>query len=264
LFRGVSTATETTFVAQDGRRIAAHRALPDGTGPHAGVLVIHEVFGLNDDMRRICARLADHGYAAFAPDLFDRSGSRASRVARAVWSLRTGTGEIFDDLGSARRALAAEETVDAARLGVVGFCMGGGFALRIAMLEPFRVTAPFYGGVPRDVKRLEGICPVVASYGARDRVYAPHGRRLKRHLEQLGVAHDVKIYPEAGHGFMSHRAEPNALSRLGRLEPLRAAPHEPSAEDAWRRMLAFFDAHLRPPPEPPPGLIQENRNIEGE
>ena len=157
--------------------------------------------------------------------------------------MRTGSGPSFKHLAAALQFLRDREDVLSSRLGVVGFCMGGGFALSLALREDLAVSAPFYGQVPARADELEGVCPVVGSFGGRDAVFAPHGRRLKRHLEKLGAEHDVKVYPAAGHSFMSQH-EAGALDRLYAVGPMKVAYHHESAEDAWRRMLGFFQTHL--------------------
>ncbi len=211
-------------------------------GPNPGVLVIHEAFGLNDDIAGKCERLAAMGYVALAPDLYSGRGPKPFCVMRAMRELRAGRGQAFDDLDAARRWLTTLPQTDPSRIGVVGFCMGGGFALLYAVRAPVGAAAVFYGAVPEDAEALEGICPVVASYGGRDRVFRPHGERLARHLQQLGVEHDVKVYPEAGHSFMSqHRG---LMVRLLSAGPLRIGYDPAAAEDAWQRVAAFFARHL--------------------
>jgi carboxymethylenebutenolidase len=229
-----------------GEPFRAHLALPDGPGPHPGVVVIHEAFGLNTDIRRIAQRFADSGYAAIAPDLYDRSGARPICIAKTFMTLRDGRGPAFDDIEAARTYLAGRPEVDGTRLGITGFCLGGGFALLSAVRGPYRASAPYYGEVPKRAAELEGICPVVAGFGGRDAQFAPKGRLLERHLTTLGVPHDVKIYPDAGHSYMSPH-EPTLLLRLARALPIHAEYSEAAAEDSWRRMLAFFREHLGAP-----------------
>jgi carboxymethylenebutenolidase len=235
--------SDVSIPRRDGTSMRAFLALPSGPGPKAGVVVIHEIFGLNDDIRRIARRFADSGYAALAPDLYDRPGARPLCIAKTMLSLRSGSGGAFDDIALAREFLAARPEVDGGRLGITGFCMGGGFALLSALRAPYRVAAPYYGEVPKDAKQLKGICPVVAGYGGRDIPFAPKGARLRRHLETLNVAHDVKIYPDAGHSYMSQHP-PSLMMRLGAIGPLKAGYVESAAEDSWVRMLAFFAEHL--------------------
>jgi carboxymethylenebutenolidase len=217
-------------------------ALPAAGLPRPAVLVLHEIFGLNDDIRRITARFADLGWVALAPDLYDTGGPRALCVLRTLVTLRRGEGPAFADLAAAQAWLAARPEVSGDRLGVAGFCLGGGFALLHAVRAPLRAAGIFYGDVPKSADALRGICPVVAGYGGRDRLYARQGERLERLLTELGVPHDVRIYPQAGHSFMSHSS--GWMARLGALGPM-AVGFEPEAEaDSWRRMEAFFREHL--------------------
>ena len=130
--------------------------------------------------------------------------------------------------------------------------MGGGFALLSAPRYPFAASSVNYGEVPKEAAhRLAGSCPIVASYGRRDRSLPGRAERLQTALAELDIEHDVKEYPDAGHSFLNRI---NAGPLLGSVVRLAAFNyHHPSAEDAWRRILTFFDAHLdRPGPEPQP------------
>lgn len=221
--------------------LRAHLAVPPvGAGPWPGVVVVHEAFGLTDDTRQQADRLAAGGYLAVAPDLFTAGGP--VRCLRSTFrALARGEGPAFDDLG-ASRAWLAERPDCTGRIGVLGFCMGGGFAL-LAATRGFDVAAPNYGQLPEDAETaLRGACPVVASYGGRDRTLRGAAERLNRTLSDLGVEHDVKEYPDAGHSFMNrHNSGPLAVvERVGGF-----SYHHPSAEDAWGRIFRFFDNHLR-------------------
>jgi carboxymethylenebutenolidase len=227
--------------AASASELRAHLAVPPiGAGPWPGVVVIHEAFGLTDDTRQQADRLAAAGFLAVAPDLFTAGG--AVRCLRSTFqAMLKGEGAAFGDLEAARTWLAGRpDSTD--RIGVLGFCMGGGFAL-LAATRGFDASAPNYGPVPEDAQEvLRGACPVVASFGRRDRALRGAADRLSSTLTSLGVPHDVKEYPDAGHSFMNrHNSGPFAV--LERIAGF--SYHEPSAEDAWARIVRFFDQHLR-------------------
>jgi carboxymethylenebutenolidase len=156
------------------------------------------------------------------------------------------SGREVEDIHAAREALAGRADVDSERIAVAGFCQGGGFALIAGARPGFRAAAVNYGTVPSERSRLEGVCPVVGSYGGRDRVVGANvARRLEKHLSALGVPHDVKTYEDAGHSFFS-RVEGGWQGWLASLpSPMHVGYDEQAAEDGWRRMLSFFAAHVR-------------------
>lgn len=234
---------DLTFPAADGHPMRAALATPDDSAKHPGVIVIHEIFGLNADIRRITDRLAKLGYIALAPDLYDGPGPRMICIARTLMTLNRGSGAAFDDLDAARKFLQEQTNVDASKIGVVGFCMGGGFALLYAVHAPMGVAAAFYGDVPKTADKLLGICPVLGGFGAKDRIFAPQGERLAKLLSEIGVEHDVKMYESAGHSFMSQNS--GALASIGAISPMKAGYNEDAAEDSWRRIETFFAKHLR-------------------
>jgi carboxymethylenebutenolidase len=226
--------------ATSAPELKAHLALPPvGRGPWPGVVVLHESFGLNDDIRQLSGRLAAAGYLAVAPDLFTAGG--ALRCLRSTFAaLLSGEGKAFGDIEATRRYVAGRDDCTG-RVGVVGFCMGGGFALLTAG-RGFDAAADNYGVLPKDLDAvLEGACPVVASYGRKDRALRGAPETLRAGLERHGVTHDVKEYPDAGHSFLNrHGFGPGgALLRVAGV-----GYHGPSAEDAWDRILGFFDSHL--------------------
>jgi carboxymethylenebutenolidase len=240
----------------DGSALPAALALPDpapraGVGDvsgasdptRPGVLVIHEAIGLTDDIRGIAADFADAGYVALAPDFLAGLGPMPFCIARFARGIgRVRTGRPYRQLSAAQEWLGARNDVDAGRIGVAGFCMGGGFALLYAAGADVDVVAPFYAAVPKDDTALAGVCPVVASYGARDRIFGSGGPRLAGMLDRLGVEHDIATYPDAGHSFANqHRG---GLARLEAILPTHGGYAPDAAADAWRRTLAFFDRHL--------------------
>jgi carboxymethylenebutenolidase len=208
-------------------------------GPWHGVVVIHEAFGLNDDIRQKADQFAARGYLALAPDLYDgRSWMRC--VLGAVRQVRAGSGPAFDALEAARRYLAARDDCTG-RTGVIGFCLGGGFALLCAPRDGFAVASVNYGEVPQDTENaLRGACPIVGSYGARDPMGTKGPERLQRALTVLEIPHDVKVYPGVGHRFLTKPSGAGAvLARFARMTYV-----ESDAADAWQRIFGFFGEHL--------------------
>jgi carboxymethylenebutenolidase len=219
--------------------VAAELQLPLGTPPFPAVIVLHEVFGLNGDIRRIGRRFVDAGYAVLAPDLYS-DGPRPLCIARTVVdALRNEGRGTAAKVGALRDWLTTNVDIDGGRIGVAGFCMGGGFALAAGVSSAFAVSAVNYGQIPREPD-LAGSCPVVASYGDADRATRGQPQRLEEALRALGVDNDIKVYPGVGHAFMN-QSVPEALARR-----IPDGYDETAAEDAWRRMLAFFGERLRP------------------
>ena len=223
--------------------LPGYLAAPQGQGPSPGVVVVHDALGMTADVRRITDRFADSGYLALTPALYRRGSvlRRPRCVVSTMRSLSNGAGPAVDDLVAARDHLAGDPRC-MGKVGVIGFCMGGGFCLLLAPRGVFDAAAPNYGNWPPDPDSMRQSCPMVASYGAKDWMVPGAAAKLETLLTEGGVAHDVKEYPDAGHSFM------NELPSLGPLDPLvrRAgfAYSEPESEDAWRRILAFFGEHL--------------------
>lgn len=222
--------------------LRAEYQAPPGPGPHPALVVVHEIFGLNADLRRILGLLVDGGYAVLAPDLYS-PGLRPLCVARTVVDLVRGAAgtATMERLGEARDWLGRQAEVEPARVGVIGFCMGGGFALVAAAAHDYAAASVNYGVVPKDTAVLEGVCPVVGSYGGDDRALRDAPGRLETALDRLAVAHDIKVYPGVGHSFMN-RSLPGWIADRAPA----AGYDEPSAADAWRRIFAFLADHLAP------------------
>lgn len=212
----------------------------DASPPYPGVVVVHDAVGLTDDTIESSQRIADEGYIVLTPDLYSRGG-KVRCVPRVMRDLVAQRGRTVDDLLASREFLMGLDDCTGA-VGVIGFCMGGGFAI-IMGPKGFDASAPFYGVVPRRLTAaLEGSCPVVASFGGRDPMLLRGEKKLVRALEEHGVEYDVKTYPRVGHSF-ANKLDVGIATPL--LKVTGFAYNEAAAEDAWRRVFAFFDEHLK-------------------
>jgi carboxymethylenebutenolidase len=239
------TATDVSISAPGGP-LPGYLAAPTGSGPWPGVVLLHDLAGMSHDLRQQADWLAGAGYLAVAPDLFrgNRRPICMIRMMRETWRR---SGPTFTDIEATGRWLA-ERPDCTGRVGVVGFCLGGGFALLLAAEHRFDAASVNYGPVSKQAyseEVLTGACPVVGSYGAKDPGNRGAGERLSRILTAVGVDHDVKTYPDAGHSFMNDH-DPADLPALFAVQfRLAGNPyHEPSAQDARRRILDFFGRHL--------------------
>ncbi len=225
----------------------AYVAVPTGAPPWPGVVVVHDFGGMSHDLRNQADWLASEGFLAAAPDLY-YWGSRLRCLWTIIRELNSGKGRTFDDLDSVRNWLATRDQCTG-KVGVIGFCMGGAYAVALAPGHGYSASSVNYGGCPKDAVRvLAGACPMVGSYGGLDR--SPMGKsaapRLESALSELGIDHDVKVYPDAGHGFINDPDPADATPLLIFLTKISGTRyHEPSAQDARRRIAAFFSRHLK-------------------
>jgi carboxymethylenebutenolidase len=227
-----SVATETVAISRPLKApLPGYLAKPAGNEKAPGMLIIHEAGGLNDNIREIARRFAAAGYVALAVDLF-ADGNRVLCMLRVMGGalIRPLDNAGLRDLGVAIDWLRGRPEVDTPRAGVIGFCMGGGFALALACVnDHLKASAVFYGGNPRPLSAVADACPIVGSYPGRDPFTRGGAVKLERALTGYGVPHDIKIYPNAQHAFFNDRL------------PTYSAE---AARDAWERTLAFFHTHL--------------------
>jgi len=222
-------AQMTTFQSGN-RQLDGYLARPEGEGLFPGMVVIHEAYGLNENIKDIARRFAERRYVALAVDLF-AGRNRAVCMFRFMGNLLLNSlhNDTIPDLKASLTFLSYQPGVDDARLGAVGYCMGGSFAIAWACTDDrLKAIAPYYAMNPRPLEAVHRLCPVVGSYPGND-FTTPNGQKLDVELERYQVPHNIKIYPGAKHSFF------NDTSRNY---------NESAAQDSWERVLAFFGEHL--------------------
>jgi carboxymethylenebutenolidase len=227
----------TIKIETPGGPIDALLTVPRGPGPRAGVVVVHDAFGYGPDNESTSARIAAAGFIAITPNLYSRGG-RARCITRVMRELLTQRGRALDDVLAARDHVQSMPECTGS-VGVVGFCMGGQFAL-VMSPKGFGASAPFYGTpLPRNLSEtLDGACPIVASFGRRDPLGIGAPAKLRKVVDDKGIAADIKVYPDVGHSFA------NKLPGQPLLRVTGFGYDDDATEDAYRRIFAFFNEHL--------------------
>jgi carboxymethylenebutenolidase len=184
--------------------VLAYRADPPGDGPHPAVVMIHEFWGLREDIAGKADALAEEGYVVVAPDTF--RGVSVAWVPAAIWNVvSTPSGRVDADLRAVVDALAADPAVDPERIVVMGFCYGGGAALRYSLSDArLAGTGVFYGSLITDADRLAALPgPVLGIFGAEDaQIPVSEVDAFETALAAAEVPHDVRIYDGVGHAFV--------------------------------------------------------------
>ncbi len=214
----------------EGVTTEAALAVPSGGGRAGAVIVVHEWWGLNDDIRGLCDRFADAGYLALAIDLYGgKSTTRAMEALQLANDMKTA--EALHVVDGAVRYLSGHERCNG-KVGVTGFCLGGGIAIAAACTVPgIACAAPFYGlPIPAFQTFSAATPPIEGHYAKEDPHITPERvRALQEKAEAAGARFAVHFY-DGPHAFM-RRADPEVF-------------HPESAEVAWSRTLAFFGGAL--------------------
>ena len=206
---------------------------PAGKGPFPALIVIHEWWGLNDWVKGQASKLADEGYVVLAIDLYRGKVADTQELAH---ELMRGVPEdrATRDLKAAFAYLAAQPNVKKDRIGAIGWCMGGGYSLDVALTEPSLAADVInYGHLATDPEELKKIhAPILGLFGGQDRGITPEDvKKFQAAMEKLGKKIEVKIYPDAGHAFE------NPNNKQG----YRAE----DAADAWQRTVIFLAGALK-------------------
>jgi carboxymethylenebutenolidase len=218
-----------TLQAEDGQKLSAYKAMPAGT-PRGALVVVQEIFGVNQHIRNVTDRYAAEGYVALAPAVFDRvePGFETGYTPADIDKGRAVRGKItLDQLVMDVRAAVNELRKTGLKVGVVGYCMGGTMAwLAATRIDGVAAAVGYYGGGIGDTATEQPRCPVLLHFGETDAsIPAEHWDRIKKAHPNL----PTHVYPGAGHGFSCDE---------------RASFHEASHKLALERTLAFFRQHV--------------------
>ena len=227
---------ETTVQYQSAKvGMRAFVAAPQTKERRPAIIVIQEWWGLTDHIKEISRRYAAEGYVAIAPDLYSRLGhaltTDAGEAGKLMNTLKQEDG--LADLNATVAYLKSVPEVDAAKLGVTGFCMGGSYALMLPCVNAdIKAAVPFYGQVPNPDTPIQKLaCPVLYLYGEDDGwITKADVQRLAAALKKYNKLGEIKTYPGAPHAFFRDS------------DPSVYRPE--AAKDAWARTKAFFKQHL--------------------
>lgn len=222
-----------------GGKLPGFLARPSSGGPHPGVVVVMEAFGLNDHIKSVAERLAAEGYAVLAPNLYHRAPGKQvvgyDELPAAIGLMTSVTdADILADMKASIDYLQKQAFTKADRIGVTGFCMGGRVTFLTACNNPaVKAAAPFYGGgIGGLLDQAGGIkAPLLLFWGGED-LFIPldEVKKVEAKLKELGKQAESIVYPGAPHGFHcdgrdSYRADASA--------------------DAWDKLKKFFATHLK-------------------
>jgi carboxymethylenebutenolidase len=225
--------TQTVTYPSGDEAVSGYLAMPTGAGKHPAVIVIHEWWGLNDWVKEQAQKIAAQGYVALAVDLYRgkvaTTPDEAHELMRGVPDDRG-----IRDLQAAFTYLASRPDVDASKIASVGWCMGGGYSIKLAQEQPkLAACIVNYGPLPTDPANIAKIkAPVLGNFGADDKGITPASvQAFDVAMKSAGKSSDVKIYDGAGHAFEN---------------PNNKDGYRPAATaDAWTRMTAFFKKVLQ-------------------
>jgi carboxymethylenebutenolidase len=229
-------SSEIKYNATDGVVLGGYLTRPKSEGARPAVVVIHPWSGIDDHVRDVARRFAKAGYVALAPDLLSRQGGTSSYATReeAIAAGRKLTNDmIAQDLAATTGYLKTQNFVRPAKIGVIGFCWGGGKALMFTTRsKDLAASVIYYGENPSNLDDVKNInAPVLGNYGGDDPRITSEVPKLEEAMKRFGKSFDYKIYPGAPHGFNSDDS-PRSY-------------REEAAKEAWAKTLEFFKKHLQ-------------------
>jgi carboxymethylenebutenolidase len=258
-----------TFKCFDGADMIAYVATPKTKGKHPAIIIVHEAFGLNEQIKGVANRYTEQGFATIAPNLFSRQKDLLTEQAIekammrmwqippekrsdpvAVQSLMESLSEndrkivnyFFTGRENAEKTMVEDllccvnyaknlETVEGKKLGITGFCLGGGLAYQLATAYPFNAAVPFYGANPKPLEAVAKINgPVFGVYAGEDQRITSGVPALVESMIRYKKTFQMKIYEGTQHAFFNET---------------RHSYNKDAAEDAWTMTLAFFNKYLK-------------------
>jgi carboxymethylenebutenolidase len=229
----IKTKTETVTYPNGKDTLSGYLVAPEKPGKYPALVVIHEWWGLNDWVKEQTTKLAEQGYVALAVDLYRgkvaNDPTEAHELSRGLANDRA-----ISDMNAAFAYLGTRPDVDKLRIGTIGWCMGGGFALQLAIHQPMlRAVVVNYGALPTDPTDMQAINAVVlGNFGALDKGITPDDvHAFEKTMKAENKYVDLKIYDGAGHAFEN---------------PNNTNGYRPdAAADAWKRTVDFLSKALR-------------------
>jgi len=231
-FKAISTETVTYYTKQDGTEIKGYLAMPEGEGPFPAIVMIHEWWGLNDNIRKMAEQYAGQGYAALAVDLYEgQAGTTREEAGALAGAVRERKDEAFNNLNAALDYLKLNQSIDNERLASLGWCFGGGWSYEMAKNNlGTKASVIYYGRFnPEDDLSIMST-NIQGHFGAEDRsIPVDDVKAFQAKLATLKGEHQVFIYENAGHAFANEEND---------------AYQQESAEQAWDRTLEFLKTNL--------------------
>jgi len=226
-----AVVTETRALSVGDQTVSAHFARPPA-GKSPGLVVVHEWWGLNDQIKGVASDFAERGYAAIVPDLYGRKVATDQDLAHELMR-GLEDGKVVRTLRAAVAALRADASVDRERIGIIGFCMGGKYSLLTALEEEgLSASVVCYGPVITDAGKLKTLrCPVLGVFGSEDRgIPASEAKAFEKAAKEAGKDVACRVYEKVGHAFLN-------ADRPG---------YKPDvAEKAWKDIHEFLAKALR-------------------
>jgi carboxymethylenebutenolidase len=224
------TGEQVTYATVNGTEVTGYLAKPQEGENHPGIIVIHEWWGLNDNIRMMTDKLAEEGYTALAVDLYYGKVADSPDSAQ-VYAGSVNQQEAISNLTQAYNYLSEQ---GAKKVGTIGWCFGGGWSLQTALAHPEKIDATviYYGRLVTDAQELKKLeMPVLGIFGGKDQGIPPKTvKEFESTLNEVGVANTIHIYEDAGHAF----ANPSGTRYV-----------REAAEDAWQKTVAFLAEHLK-------------------